>query len=79
MIKGLELSCPEAPFGHYHPAILSSAWETGSSRAQILVNPFSERFVCRLGEKKLAFEPLSAALVDPDKNLVLFSKRVGED
>ena len=64
MIKGPPLVCGDAPFGNSLPALLASAWETGSKRVQIVVNPFERPILCTLGGTPLTVPALSPILID---------------
>lgn len=64
MIKGENVCCAVAPFGHNLPEILTSAWEAGGKRVQILVNPFDEYKTCTLGKKTVQVPANDAICVE---------------
>ena len=64
MIKGENVCCAVAPFGHNLPEILTSAWEAGGKRVQILVNPFDEYKTCTLGNKTVQVPANDAICVE---------------
>ena len=67
MIKGLDVVCDTAPFGHNLPEILTTAWEADGKRVQMLVNPFDEDKTCSLDGKTVTV-PANNAICMEIKN-----------
>ena len=64
MIKGAEVVCGTAPFGHNLPEILTTAWEVDGKCAQILVNPFDEDKICTVDGKTVTVPANKAICVE---------------
>ena len=64
MIKGADVVCDVADFGHGLPEILTTAWEVDGKRAQILVNPFDEDKRCTVDGKTVIVPANNAICVE---------------
>jgi len=69
MIAPLKVDCPDFTVFNQAaslrlPSVISTAWDLGDKKLQLLVNPYDDEVTCTVGERQLKLAPMSAISIE---------------